>query len=262
MLALEAAAWVILALLSALAPQSGVAADAGRASLRQPMTFVDLTYPPEALAARVQGFVVLELVLNEQGRVTSTQVLTGAPLLAAAAAANAKEWVFEPRPGRTALVYRFDIDAAVCNVDARSLFRLQSATLATITACTAPGHPLVTPWPADDLQVLDMPRVQYPQIAQSARVRGTVVVRLSIAANGTVTAATLVAGPPLMTESALRNARAWKFAPTKQRETIIVYEFTFMDGLIPDPPCGTMTLNELVYPRFIRISASAPCVQP
>ena len=31
MLILEAAAWVILALVSALAPQSGVAADAGRA---------------------------------------------------------------------------------------------------------------------------------------------------------------------------------------------------------------------------------------
>jgi TonB family protein len=260
--AIEAAASVIFAMVSALAPQSAVAADVVRESLRLPMTFVDLTYPPEALAARIQGFVVLELVLDDQGRVTSSQVLAGVPQLAAPAAANAKEWVFEPHSGRTALVYRFDIDTGLCNVDARSLFRLQSRTLATITACTAPGRPLVTPWPIDDLQVLDMPTVWYPPIAQSARVQGTVVVRLSIAANGTVTSATSIAGSPLLTASALNHARAWKFAATTARETIVVYEFALMGGLITDPPCGTSTLNELVYPRFIRISASAPCVQP
>jgi TonB family protein len=181
-------------------------------------------------------------------------VSTGAPLLAAPAAANAKEWVFEPHSGRTALVYLFDIDTALCNVDARSLFRLQSRTLATITARTRPGRPWVTPWRSDDPQVLDMPRVEYPQIAQRARVRGTVVVRLSIAANGTVTSATPLAGSPLFTGSALNNARAWKFAPTRQRETIVVYDFTFMERLIADTPCGISTLNELVYPWFIRIS--------
>jgi TonB family protein len=107
-----------------------------------------------------------------------------------------------------------------------------------------------------------MPRVEFPHIAQSARVQGTVVIRLSIAANGTVTSATPIAGPPLVTESALNNARAWKFAATRQRETIVVYEFAFMERLIADPSCGTITLNEVVYPRFIRISASAACVQP
>jgi hypothetical protein len=79
-------------------------------------------------------------------------VLAGAPLLAAPAAANAKEWVFAPHSGRTALVYRFDIDTGLCNTDARSLFRLQSPRLATITACTAPGRPPVTQWPSDDLR--------------------------------------------------------------------------------------------------------------
>jgi len=258
---LQAAASVSLAIVLALAPQSAVPAGIVRESVRQPIRFVDLTYPPEALAARVRGFVVLELVLDDRGHVTSTHVLSGAPLLAAPAAANAKEWVFEPQAGRTALVYRFDIDSGLCNADTRSLFRLQSRTLATITACTGPGRPLVTPWPSDDLEILDMPRVEYPQIAQSARAQGTVVVRLSIAANGTVTSATAVADLSLLTATALNNARAWRFAATKQRETIVVYEFALMERLRPDQQCGVTTLNEIVYPRFIRISASAPCVQ-
>ena len=50
-MALQAGASIILALVSALAPQSAVAADVVRESLRQPMKFGDLTYPPEALAA-------------------------------------------------------------------------------------------------------------------------------------------------------------------------------------------------------------------
>jgi TonB family protein len=103
MMTLEAATAVLLAIVSALAPQNAAPASVVREDLRQPMKFVDLTYPSEALAARVRGFVVIELVLDDQGRVTSTDVLTGAPLLAAPAAANAKEWVFGPQSaGRTA----------------------------------------------------------------------------------------------------------------------------------------------------------------
>jgi TonB family protein len=206
--------------------------------------------------------VVLDLTLDDQGHVTSTDVLAGLPLLAGPAAANARQWVFEAQSRRTALVYRFDIDGGLCNTDTESLFRLQSERLATVTACTGPGRPTGTPWPYDDLQIVEMPPAEYPPIAQSARVRGTVVVKLSIAANGTVTAATTIIGVPLLTESALRNARAWRFAPTRQRETILVYEFAFAERLRTDPPCETRTLNEVLYPRFIRVSASSPCAQP
>jgi TonB family protein len=255
-----AAASIALALVSALAQQSAGPGGGIQDVLRTPRKFVDLTYPPEALAARVSGFVVLELAVDDQGRVASAQVLTGAPLLAGPAAANAREWTFEPQAGRIVLVYRFDIDHGLCNADTRSLFRLRSRTLATITACTGPDRPLTTLWETDDLHVVDMPHVEYPPIAQSARVRGTVVVRLVIAANGAVTSATPLAGAPLLTEAAFNNARAWKFAATRERETIVVYEFTFMDRLRTDPPCTVTTLNEIVYPRYIRISASASCI--
>jgi outer membrane biosynthesis protein TonB len=67
-----AAASVALAMGLALAPQNAVSSDAVRDSVRPPIKFVDLTYPPEALTAGVRGFVVLELVLDDQGRVTST----------------------------------------------------------------------------------------------------------------------------------------------------------------------------------------------
>jgi TonB family protein len=42
-------------------------------------------YPPEALAARVQGVVIIEVVINELGRVTTPRVQRSIPLLDEAA---------------------------------------------------------------------------------------------------------------------------------------------------------------------------------
>jgi TonB family protein len=257
---LEAVGSVILVIVSLFAFQDA----ATPAVLRQesrPLKFVDLEYPSEARGARVHGYVVLELALDDQGRVISTRILSGVPMLADPAAANAKEWVFEPKSGTTALVYRFEIDPGLCNTDTQSFFRLRSHTLATVTACTAPGPPRATPWPSDEAPALVMPRLEYPQIAQTARVDGTVVIKVSIAGNGKVAAATPLAGPPLLASAALNNAKTWTFASTLTRETVIVYEFTFMDRLRTDPSCDARSLNEIVFPRFIRISAPAPCIQ-
>jgi hypothetical protein len=60
----------------------------------------------------------------------------------------------------------------------------------------------------------------------------------------------------------VEQRESMEFAATKEGEAIIVYEFTLMDRLIPDLPCGRTRVNELLYPQFIRISVSAPCVQP
>src|SRR6185436_2772742 len=53
-------------------------------------------YPDIARTARVQGVVILECTINEQGRVSDVQVLRGAPLLAPAAVEAVKQWEYEP----------------------------------------------------------------------------------------------------------------------------------------------------------------------
>ncbi len=227
----------------------------------RPVQFVELTYPPQALAARIIGFVVVEVTIDDQGRVTSSEVLAGPPQLAAAADANAKQWVFAPRAQRTALVYRFDIDPGRCSDDTRSLFRLESGPLATIVACTGPNRPLGMPGWQWDVPVIDIPRIEYPDIAFTARFQGTVVVRIAIAGNGTVTSATVVAGVPLLAEAAVSHAKTWRFEPTTPREQIIVYEFAQMRGLRTEESCGKGTINEMVYASYIRVSAASPCIQ-
>lgn len=225
----------------------------------RPISFSDLAYPREALAARLQGFVVLELDLNAEGKVQATTTLHGDPRLSAAASTSAREWIYGPGVRKQVVVYRFDIDDGVCNDDQHSLFRLRYGTLATVTACSRPTprwNP--APWPDDDLHVLKRQSMPYPPISQSARIQGLVVVRVSIAADGRVTDAVPLQGVPLLTEPVLSNAKAWVFEPTARREAIFVYEFA-LDGL--SSSCDVVTSDGYIFTRYIKVSASAPCIQ-
>jgi protein TonB len=66
--------------------------------LRPPSKVMDVkpVYPPEALAQRVQGVVILEVVVNEFGRVTQPKVLRSIPLLDEAALEAVRQWQFTP----------------------------------------------------------------------------------------------------------------------------------------------------------------------
>jgi protein TonB len=53
-------------------------------------------YPPLAVAARVEGRVTLDCVIDERGRVTSIAVVHAHPLLEAAAVEAVREWRYSP----------------------------------------------------------------------------------------------------------------------------------------------------------------------
>jgi len=60
------------------------------------VTQVKPVYPPEAKQAGVQGTVELQAVIGKDGRVQDIKVLSGHPLLAAAALDAVKNWVYRP----------------------------------------------------------------------------------------------------------------------------------------------------------------------
>ena len=53
-------------------------------------------YPPLAKQARIQGVVVMEAEINEEGMIDNLRVITGHPLLINAAIAAVKQWVYKP----------------------------------------------------------------------------------------------------------------------------------------------------------------------
>ncbi|HYL99968.1 MAG TPA: TonB family protein, partial [Blastocatellia bacterium] len=57
---------------------------------------VEPAYPPLAKAAKVSGTVVVEITIDEEGKVIAAHPLSGHPLLKDAAVAAAQGWVFKP----------------------------------------------------------------------------------------------------------------------------------------------------------------------
>jgi TonB family protein len=53
-------------------------------------------YPEEAKAAKISGAVVVEVKIDEQGKVVGARALSGHPLLRDAALEAARQWVFQP----------------------------------------------------------------------------------------------------------------------------------------------------------------------
>ncbi|MEW6130013.1 MAG: TonB family protein [Acidobacteriota bacterium] len=61
-----------------------------------PIKRVEPAYPPLAKAARVSGAVVVEVTIDEAGKVIAARALSGHPMLKDAAVAAAQQWQFKP----------------------------------------------------------------------------------------------------------------------------------------------------------------------
>jgi protein TonB len=66
--------------------------------IRAPQKLVNVApiYPPMAMAAKVQGIVIIEATIDVDGRVTSAKVLRKAPFLEEAALEAVRQWKFAP----------------------------------------------------------------------------------------------------------------------------------------------------------------------
>ena len=66
------------------------------------VTAVAPVYPPIAAAAHISGKVVVEVEIGPAGRVTSTRVSKGHPLLKSASSVAARQWKFAPNEDKVA----------------------------------------------------------------------------------------------------------------------------------------------------------------
>jgi protein TonB len=80
------------------APLSSYGALRVGGNIRQPQKIKDVRpqYPPEAQQARVQGVVILEVLIDEGGRVSDARVLRSLPMLDAPAIEAVRQWEFTP----------------------------------------------------------------------------------------------------------------------------------------------------------------------
>lgn len=103
--------------------------------------FKDLLYPIPAQIGHLQGSVVVEVKLDDSGKVTDAKAILGHPYLAIAAAANVKQWRFHPNARKSAvIVYNFIFIDGRCESHG-SLFVLEPSNRATVIGCQAAINP-------------------------------------------------------------------------------------------------------------------------
>jgi TonB family protein len=73
---------------------------------------VSPAYPELAKRMSVSGKVKIEVVITPDGRVKSTRIIGGHPLLVQACQDAVKEWKFAPAPEETTQIVEFEFSAA------------------------------------------------------------------------------------------------------------------------------------------------------
>jgi len=127
---------------------------------------VNPEYPPEARKQRVEGEVVLRLILDKNGDVTGVETISGHPLLIPAATAAVKQWKYAP--------YMFDGQPVGIRTIVRVNFSLTDDLPPGGEAGAIPGSiPGGSPTPQSDLinGILSSAAPIKPCVAAPARVR-------------------------------------------------------------------------------------------
>jgi TonB family protein len=105
-------------------------------------SFVTPEYPQLAGSARVQGDVILQVTLNSDGSVSSSKVVSGHPLLRAAAQENSMSWRFETGDKKEladkefSLRYRFRLSDIVRCDPQPTIVTIESYNLVSVLGST------------------------------------------------------------------------------------------------------------------------------
>jgi TonB family protein len=208
----------------------GVAAD----HLRRPMA---VTYPPEAVAAKISGTVVTQILIAEDGSVAGQRIVSGPELLrpGAESAVNNAEYrpmVLNGKPVMMAttirLVFKIDnstdpptlkvredlssdgqaVDAATLESDATFAHPFEKQISSADASKTngvgynvKPAHLLVQYAPA------------YPPDAKRLNIEGSVKLHAVIQKDGSTGGVTYISGPYPLAAAAIEAVKLWKYSP-------------------------------------------------
>ncbi len=177
-----------------LAQEAPVAAGSEGVPVPKKTKHVQPIYPQEALAQGVRGIVILDLVLDAQGKVEATTVIRSVPGLDEAAIAAARQWEYEPtkvdgKPARVRLTVPITF--------ALALPRLQRQ----------PGVP-------------DLRQGANPAWPAGASGGGRVTAEVTLEPDGRVGVARVLEGDAPWAGSLLAALRTWRFAPPPEEEVL------------------------------------------
>ena len=156
-------------------------------------------YPPDAKRKGIQGPVVVELVVDENGIPVRARALNGPQALRGTAVTYALGWRFEPAlHGGKPVATQFKLAMP---------FRLHTNPEPIQDFAYSQIHVAYQPAPPP-----------YPVEAKAQRIQGTVVVAVTVGTDGVPESVQALEGPEALRATAVEYAKAWLFEPAKHDE--------------------------------------------
>jgi len=204
-------------------------------------------YPPLARQARIQGTVVLRLIISKTGDVAHLQLISGHPMLAPAVIEAVKQWKYQP--------YQVDGKPVDVATSVRLNFALTGKSMVEGVVGDTPGGVPLLPLVSNGsvvrrsepvMRALRNQKIDplYPPQAIDARIEGTVVLDAHINKDGEVEAVTLISGHPILAPAAIEAVKQWKYQPyllngaPVEVETTVSVDFSLSRE---NPPDGTVS---------------------
>lgn len=181
-------------------------------------------YPPLARQARIQGTVVLSIVIGKDGEVRDAKVVSGHPMLSPAAIEAVKQW----RYGR----YISDDKPVEVETVVRVSFKMADGPEVSSPVRSKPGPPTrlfkMVRVSAGVMQGLLEHKVdpEYPADAKEKHIEGVVVLNVDIDNEGNVGRVELVSGHPMLAPAAMDAVLEWKYRPFVLNEEAVPVETT------------------------------------
>ena len=190
---------------------------------------VNPRYPPLARQARIQGTVVVNVIISKTGEVRSMQLISGHPMLAPSAMEAVKQWKYRP----------YEQDGLPVEIQTTVQVSFSLPEYAAAEGTIGDGPPGSSPMQSIRNQVhlckqlsdgslpnrvrvsqgvmqsmlISKRNPTYPAEARSQNIEGTVLIAMEIGTDGAVCDLALISGHPLLAPAAIDAVRQWKYRP-------------------------------------------------
>lgn len=189
-----------------------------------PIKMPKANYPLVAQQRKIQGEVMLNVVVSETGDVDSVEVLSGDPVLADAAVSAAKKWKFQPfikngKPVKvsTKLPLDFAFGDQVTDVSPPA-----DASNSSSPNGQAQNRVRVASGVMVGMLIHKVAPI-YPEQARRNYIQGTVILEAEIDKTGRIANLKLVSGPKELVDAAVGAVQQWRYRPyTLNNEPVIV----------------------------------------
>ncbi|MGO8815252.1 MAG: TonB family protein [Terriglobia bacterium] len=201
---------------------AGSSAAANGNSEIPPVKQVPAVYPLAAKKAGIQGVVRLRVSISDDGSVSDIQVVSGDPQLAKAALDAVKQWRYPAS-------------------DAGQVTTVSMNFTLSNNGPAAPGDQDSKPaQPATKTSLQPVAKVSpvYPPAAKKAGIQGLVLLRATVATDGSVSNLEVLSGDSQLASAALAAVKQWRYAP---REKSVITDVTLNFTLAENGVSGGVT---------------------